>query len=92
MTCNRQRNPRELEPHYSRHMAALTAENLYSKGDIAAELAVRDQTISVLVETLRQAVGGVGYLARTAGTHIQEWEMWEAEARATLTKITSLQP
>jgi len=32
----------KLEPHYSRHVSAMTTEGLWSKSDIAAELAVRD--------------------------------------------------
>lgn len=32
----------ELEPHYSRHVHAMTSEALHSKSDIAAELAWRD--------------------------------------------------
>jgi hypothetical protein len=34
-----------LEPHYSAHVAAMTAEGLHSKSDIAAELAYRDKFI-----------------------------------------------
>ena len=38
----------KLEPYYSRHVSAMTTENLYSKSDIAAELAVRDKRIASL--------------------------------------------
>jgi len=41
-----------LEPHYSRHVRAMTVENLRSKSDIAAELAYRDQ----YAEELRTAL------------------------------------
>ena len=37
-----------LEPHYSRHVSALTTEGLHSKSDIAAELAWRDAEIARL--------------------------------------------
>lgn len=40
--------PWELEPHYSRHVSAMTAEALHSKADIAAQLAWRDKTIAEL--------------------------------------------
>ena len=42
------RNLRDLEPHYSRHVAAMTAEGLHAKSDIAAELAARDAQIEAL--------------------------------------------
>ena len=38
-----ERDPEELEPHYSQHVGAMTSEALHSKADIAAELAYRDQ-------------------------------------------------
>jgi hypothetical protein len=37
------RKPWELEPYYSRHVLAMTAEKLHEKSDIAAELAFRDK-------------------------------------------------
>lgn len=39
---------------YSRHVSALTAEDLYSKSDIAAELAYRDSLIKKLTDTLNE--------------------------------------
>lgn len=39
------RKPWELEPYYSRHVSAMTTENLHSKHAIACELAWRDQQI-----------------------------------------------
>lgn len=41
-------NPWNLEPHYSRHVAAMTSEGLHSKAEIAMQLAWRDQTIARL--------------------------------------------
>ncbi|EBS2695444.1 hypothetical protein ZQ65_25665 [Salmonella enterica subsp. enterica serovar Newport] len=41
--------------YYSRHIQAMTREGLHSKGDIAAELAWRDQQIEQLREKLKQA-------------------------------------
>ena len=38
----------DLEPHYSRHVAAMTREKLHAKSDIAAELACRDWEIERL--------------------------------------------
>ncbi len=47
-------NPWDLEPHYSRHVAAMTAERLEGKAAIAEQLAWRDARISAL-ETLAHA-------------------------------------
>jgi hypothetical protein len=47
-------DPISLEPHYSRHIAAMTAEGLHSKADIAEQLAWRDQEI----ERLRKQLHG----------------------------------
>jgi hypothetical protein len=41
-------NPAKLEPHYSRHVLAMTAERLNSKADIAAQLAKRDSELEQL--------------------------------------------
>lgn len=38
----------EYEPHYCKHVMAMTAEELHSKADIASELAYRDQEIERL--------------------------------------------
>jgi len=42
------RDPRKLEPHYSKHVSAMTREALHSKHAIAEELAYRDQKIERL--------------------------------------------
>lgn len=47
------RDPMALEPHYSRHVMAMTAEQLHWKSDIAAELSFRDKEI----ERLRAETG-----------------------------------
>ena len=41
--------------HYMRHVAAMTAEGLHSKSDIAAELAYRDIEIERLKTVIQQA-------------------------------------
>jgi len=54
-----ERDPRELEPHFSRHMMAMTAEDLHRKAAIAEELAYRDKRIEELeavVEAYNQAL------------------------------------
>ena len=43
-----ERHPFNLEPHYSRHVSAMTTESLHEKSDIAAELAFRDAQIDEL--------------------------------------------
>lgn len=42
--------PWELEPHYSRHVSAMTTEGLHHKQDIAFQLALRDKRIAELEE------------------------------------------
>jgi len=42
------RNPMDLEPHYSAHVSAMTSEGLHDKADIAAELAFMDARIAEL--------------------------------------------
>ena len=41
-------DPSTLEPHYCRHVEAMTAEGLHKKSDIAAQLAWRDRRIAEL--------------------------------------------
>jgi hypothetical protein len=55
---NKARSLTALEPHYSRHVSAMTSEGLHSKSDIAVELAFRDQEIARLRAAL-EAVRGV---------------------------------
>jgi hypothetical protein len=44
----RTRDPRTLSPYFERHMLAMTAEELVQKGDIAVQLAIRDEMIARL--------------------------------------------
>ena len=39
---------RDYEPYFSRHLMAMTTEDLHSKGEIACELAYRDARITQL--------------------------------------------
>jgi hypothetical protein len=41
-------NPSDLEPHYCRHISAMTSEGLHEKSDIAIQLAWRDKRIAEL--------------------------------------------
>jgi hypothetical protein len=43
--------PWDLEPHYSRHVSAMTGEGLHEKSDIAIQLAWRDKRIAELERT-----------------------------------------
>ena len=45
-----------VEPYYSRHVAAMTAEELHSKADIARQLAWRDQRIAALKDNFDAAL------------------------------------
>ncbi len=62
----------ELEPHYSAHVSAMTAEALHGKSDIAAELAWRDQRIAALMMALSLARHGVLPPDGYDGTHREE--------------------
>lgn len=46
---------REYEPYFSRHLMAMTAEDLHSKGEIACELAYRDARIAELKKVAEAA-------------------------------------
>ncbi len=48
-------NPWDVEPHYARHVGAMTRERLDSKADIAVQLAWRDQEIENLRTQLKDA-------------------------------------
>lgn len=50
------RKPWLLEPYYSAHVAAMTAEGLHEKSDIVAELAARDLEIARLRSALSKVV------------------------------------
>jgi hypothetical protein len=53
-TYPRYSNPQELEPHYSRHVGAMTSEGLHEKADIAFQLALRDKRIAELERQLTE--------------------------------------
>lgn len=48
--------PWELEPHYSRHVGAMTSEGLHDKQDIAFQLALRDFRLAALSRIVRRAL------------------------------------
>jgi len=52
---------RDYEPYFSRHLMAMTAENLHGKGEIACELAYRDARIAELEKVTEVA---------------EEWAWW----------------
>ncbi len=43
-------NPMDLEPHYCRHVSAMTSERLHAKSDIAIQLAWRDSRLAAVVQ------------------------------------------
>lgn len=58
-------NPRELEPHYSAHVAAMTTERLDGKAEIAEQLAWRDNRIAdvaAYLEQTRENCSGLGHV------------------------------
>lgn len=50
---------RDVEPWFSKHMMAMTAEGLHSKAEIAVELARRDALIEDLERRLEEALDHV---------------------------------
>ena len=52
-------DPIELEPYYTRHVQAMTAERLHEKGDIAVQLAYRDVRIARLTRERDELAGEV---------------------------------
>lgn len=69
MTEYAERDALSLEPHYSRHVSAMTTEQLHSKADIAAELAFRDQRIATLEAENQRLRGQVETLRETLAEH-----------------------
>lgn len=55
----------DLEPYYSRHIGAMTSEQLHDKADIAEQLAWRDQRIAELEEALHESERRSGTELRT---------------------------
>jgi len=48
--------PWNLEPHYCRHIGAMTSEDLYDKADIAIQLAYRDKIIETLSDIIHRSL------------------------------------
>lgn len=68
------RDPSKLEPWYSQHVNAMTAEGLHNKSDIAAELAHRDQRIVALEqqnEALASRLDSAENAMREVVSHLQ---------------------
>ncbi len=75
---DKNRRPWDLEPHYSRHVSAMTTEELHAKADIAAELAFRDKEIAALRLTLE-----------ALSTHEPSWPDDFLRARAALIGVAA---
>ncbi len=76
-------DPRELEPHYSRHVLAMTREGLHYKSEIAGQLAWRDKVIE---ELRREIAHGARALLRAAAippqvTHPGVGPSWPKEPK-----------
>lgn len=66
-----ERDPRDLEPYFSRHMMAMTAEKLNTKAAIAEELAYRDKQIHALEKMPRcDECDDTGICEDRAGKHV----------------------
>ena len=62
-----ERSPRDLEPFYHRHVAAMTAEGLHDKSAIAAELAHRDLLLALAHLRIRQLQHRIDDLVEESG-------------------------
>ena len=62
-----ERKPWDLEPHYIKHVNAMTGEGLHSKAAIAAELAYRDKRIEELEKQLAERDAALARLAPKCG-------------------------
>ena len=82
MTKYANRNPRLLEPYFSQHMDAMTAESLLDKADIAAELAYRDQEIAKVHQWMLANGFATGY-GDTVEELLKElsWQIEELRAK-----------
>jgi len=79
----------DLEPHYSKHVGAMTREALHSKADIAAELAWRDARIADLETKLRVCSEQFDAVAGMNDENVRLAGM-VAELRGSLLKATSI--
>ncbi len=77
-------DPRDLEPFFSRHMMAMTAEELDSKADIAMELAYRDKRIALLEAEVAALCKADIKRVPTRDARIKELEAENAQAKHTI--------
>lgn len=75
--------PWDLEPHYCRHISAMTTENLHNKADIAIQLAWRDLQIEWLTELVQSSAP----LAWSAAMDTESAHAWERRAADLIEKI-----
>jgi len=75
----------ELEPYFMRHMMALTAESLFSKADIACELAYRDEQLAKAqaeIERMRPVVeASIAYYHATGVDDAATGNAWDNAIR-----------
>ena len=77
---NKSRSARKLGPYYCRHIAAMTAEDLYEKSDIAKELAARDERIDNLIVEL-ESNADLLVIAHMKGHHDRDEEVQALKSR-----------
>lgn len=81
--------------HYSRHVSAMTTEDLHSKHAIAAELAWRDHQIAELVEAMKSKRFASAFAEGIADAFKRDLEAAKAkvkELETALQKIANLEP
>lgn len=77
-----ERDPRGLDPHFSAHMMAMTAEDLHDKAAIAEELAYRDQQIERLTAENERKDALVGRLINAVAAFSPvAAEQWRGERK-----------
>lgn len=79
----KKRDTEELGEHYFCHVEAMTAEGLYEKSDIAAELAYRDMVIDGMLKVFKE----VDKWAATVHGYTHETAPMFREVRAQIQKV-----
>ena len=82
-------DPWDLEPHYCKHVDAMTGEKLHAKSEIARELAFRDQQIERLTAVIDRLGSNEAFDVATSNVP-KELDMRLDFARAALSPSTGL--
>lgn len=91
-----EQDPESLEPFYTRHLQAMTAEGLHEKSDIAAQLAVRDQQLNMVLMANSSWAGTFERFnaevesMRKLVERLRDEDSWRNAHRKLMTKVAKL--